>query len=153
MPSKFKKLLTTLIAIIALSMPALVPATSYAGPIAGCNNLDQQVQNGISNATGDSNTCGGGGTVQSGISAIAKTAVNILSIVVGAAAVIMLIYAGFRYISSGGESGSVSSAKNALIYAIVGLVIVALAQVIVHLVFNTATNIGSNSITGVLTLL
>jgi len=61
--------------------------------------------------------------------------------------VIMIIVGGFRYITSGGESGNVSGAKNTLIYAIVGLVIVALAQIIVHYVLNTAssatTNIGS----------
>ncbi|MEK9195824.1 MAG: pilin [Patescibacteria group bacterium] len=63
--------------------------------------------------------------------------VNILSVIVGVVAVIMIIYGGFRYITSGGDSGSVTTAKNTIIYALVGLVIVALAQVIVKFVLNS----------------
>jgi|GEM_PF-403706 len=60
--------------------------------------------------------------------------INIFSLVVGVVSVIMIIYGGFRYITSGGESNSVSSAKNTILYAIIGLVIVALAQTIVRFI-------------------
>lgn len=59
---------------------------------------------------------------------------NILSIIVGIAAVILIIINGLRFITSGGDSNSVSAAKNGVIYAIVGLIVVALAQVIVRFV-------------------
>ncbi len=62
--------------------------------------------------------------------------VNILSIIVGIVALIMIIIGGFYYITSSGDSGKISSAKNTVIYAIVGLIIVALAQVIVRFVLN-----------------
>ena len=55
-------------------------------------------------------------------------------------AVMMIIVGGFRYITSGGASDSVSSAKNTIIYAIVGLVVVALAQFIVQFVLNRVTS-------------
>jgi hypothetical protein len=55
----------------------------------------------------------------------------------------MIIYGGFRYIISGGESGRVGAAKNSLIYAIIGLVIVALAQLIIHFVLNQTNNVGT----------
>jgi hypothetical protein len=51
----------------------------------------------------------------------------------------MIIYGGFRYITSGGESGSISSAKNTILYAIIGLIIVALAQFIVKFILAKAT--------------
>jgi len=60
--------------------------------------------------------------------------INILSFLVGTVAVIMIIYGGFRYISSGGDSGKITSAKNTIIYAIIGLVVTAFAQVIVRFV-------------------
>ena len=66
-----------------------------------------------------------------------KTIVSVLSIVIGIVAVIMFIISGFKYITSGGDSNGVSSAKNTLIYAIVGLIIVALAQFFVHFVLST----------------
>ncbi|OVE79231.1 hypothetical protein BVY00_00960 [bacterium G20] len=70
---------------------------------------------------------------------IVADAINILSLIVGVVAVIMIILGGFRYITSSGNQESVKSAKNTIIYAVVGLVIVALAQIIVKFVLNTAT--------------
>jgi hypothetical protein len=65
---------------------------------------------------------------------IAVTVVNIFTWVVGVIAVIMIIVGGFRYITSGGDSSKVGGAKNAIVFAIVGLIIVILAQVIVRFV-------------------
>jgi len=67
--------------------------------------------------------------------------VNIFSIVVGIVAVIMIIIGGFKYITSSGDSNNISSAKNTIMYAIVGIVIAALAQVIVRFVLKRATNV------------
>ena len=62
---------------------------------------------------------------------------NIFSWVVGVVSVVMIIFGGFKYITSGGDAGGVTGAKNTILYAIVGLVIVALAQVIVRFVIGT----------------
>jgi hypothetical protein len=77
---------------------------------------------------------GGGANVQS----LIKTIVNILSLVVGAAAVIMIILSGMRFITSGGDAQKVSSAKSSLIYALIGLIIVALTQAIIHFTLDNA---------------
>lgn len=69
-----------------------------------------------------------------GLSGIFNTIVKILSVVVGIAAVIMIIVSGLKYVTSGGDSNKTAGAKNTLVYAIIGLVIVALAQFIVHFV-------------------
>ncbi len=71
---------------------------------------------------------------ESGLNGLITTAVNILSLIVGIVAVIMIIIGGFRFITSGGDSGKVGSAKSAVVYAIVGLIVVALAQIIVRFV-------------------
>jgi Type IV secretion system pilin len=65
---------------------------------------------------------------------VIKTIINILSAIVGAVSIIMIIIGGFKYITSSGDSNNVSSAKNTIIYALVGLIIVAFAQVIVQFV-------------------
>ena len=46
----------------------------------------------------------------------------------------MIVIGGFRYVISSGNDQAVSGAKNTIIFALVGLVIVALAQFIVHFV-------------------
>lgn len=97
-------------------------------------------------ATAQTDICSGVGgvdskgscTTSSGLTVmgVVKTIVSVLSIVIGIVAVFMVIISGFKYITSGGDSNGVSSAKNTLIYAIVGLIIVALAQFLVHFVLN-----------------
>lgn len=66
--------------------------------------------------------------------------VDIFSVVVGIVAVIMIIVGGFKYIVSNGDSSQITSAKNTIIYAIVGLVIVAIAQILVRFVLTQASN-------------
>lgn len=58
--------------------------------------------------------------------------VNIFLYVVGVVAVVMVVYGGFRYITSGGDSNKLTSAKNTILYAVVGLVIVIFAYAIVN---------------------
>ena len=52
-------------------------------------------------------------------------------------AVIMIIWGGIRYVLSAGNSAALTSAKNTIIYAIIGLVIAILAYAIVNFVINT----------------
>jgi hypothetical protein len=65
------------------------------------------------------------------------TVINVISVFGGALAVIMIIVGGFRYITSGGSAEGTKSARNTIIYALVGLVVIAVAQIIVHFVINS----------------
>lgn len=71
------------------------------------------------------------------INNVVPVIINILSVIIGIVAVIMIIIAGLKYITSGGDSNKTASAKNTLIYALIGLVIVALAQFITNFVLDT----------------
>jgi hypothetical protein len=139
----FKRLKNMLlIGAATLTMGAVsvgVPATAFA---ATCNPIQTSINSGLVQAggSGSNTTCGASAGASGGLTNLAKKVVNIFSILVGIVAVIMIIYGGFRYITSGGDSGNVGNAKNTLIFAIVGLIIVALAQFIVHYVLNTAVN-------------
>lgn len=77
-----------------------------------------------------------GGQGDPSVSSLVATVINILSWIVGVIAVIMIIISGFTYVTSGGDSGKISTAKTTLIYAIVGIVIVAFAQAIVQFVIS-----------------
>ncbi len=81
-----------------------------------------------------------GGDATASINHIIHTVISLLSAVVGIVAVIMIIVGGFRYITSGGNDASVTGAKNTILYAIIGLIVVALAQVIVHFTISKVTN-------------
>ena len=64
--------------------------------------------------------------------------INIFSILIGAISVIMIIIGGFRYIISGGDQNNVTAAKNTIMYAIIGLVVVLFSQVIVRFILTNA---------------
>ncbi len=69
---------------------------------------------------------------------LVTTIVNIITYVAGVIVIFMIIFAGFRYITSTGDANKVNSAKNTLLYAIVGIIIIVMAQVIVHYIINAA---------------
>jgi len=73
------------------------------------------------------------------ISGLIKTLIQLFATIIGVVAVIMIMVSGFKYITASGDSAKVTSAKNTIIYAIIGLIIAALAQVIVRYVIDTST--------------
>lgn len=59
---------------------------------------------------------------------------NTLLFIIGAIAVVMLIYGGIRYTISGGKADAVKAAKDTILYAIVGIVVAVLAFAAVNFV-------------------
>ena len=71
-----------------------------------------------------------------GTGGILLNVANILAWFGGAIAVIMIIYAGFVYVTSAGDDGKVKNAKNIILYSVVGLVVIVVARMIVLFVVN-----------------
>ena len=59
---------------------------------------------------------------------------NLLYFVAGLVAVIVIVVAGITYATSSGDSGKVTKAKNMILYAVVGLVIVLTAFTVTNFV-------------------
>ncbi len=110
--------------------------------VAGAASAKEEVCNGIGASTGSGGCTEGSGKSLNDIMALV---INIFSWVVGAVAVLFAIIAGFKYITSGGDPSAVKSAKDTLLYVIIGLVIVALSQVIVNFVLKKSNNLTSLS--------
>lgn len=120
--------------VFGLATPALAPTVVYAQ-----NTLnDDGLCDGANLSFSGGGECAGD-EAATRVDSIIQTVINIISIIVGIVAVIMIIIGGFQYITSSGDSGKVSNAKNTILYAIVGLVVVALAQIIVRFVVNRLT--------------
>jgi hypothetical protein len=131
-----RKLLLNIAMLAALIMPVAVPTLAYAD----CPTPDNATTSKDQVLVGVGQTdpkCDG-----SGVDSIIKTIVNILSMLVGVIAVIMIVISGLKYITSGGNPEKASGAKSTLIYAMIGLAIAALTQVLIHFVLfqaNAAT--------------
>ena len=85
----------------------------------------------------DNGSCQGQ-EAESQINKIARNGFQLFSIVIGFIAVIMIIIGGIKYVTSMGDPNSINGAKNTILYAIIGLVISAIAQVIVRFVLTKA---------------
>ena len=84
-----------------------------------------------------------------GDTGIITTITNTLLFIVGALAVIMIIFGGIRYATSAGNASSVTAAKNTILYAIVGLIIAFLAFALVNWVLGSLTPGAGGSFTNV----
>jgi len=117
--------------IIAIAL--VITATLGIGllgtvPQAAASTASENIKEGI-DSTGQSD----GTSLKGGI----KTVTNILLFVLGAIAVIMIIIGGIRYTTSNGDSGQITSAKNTILYAVIGLVVALLAYAIVNFIVDT----------------
>ncbi|HEX6462256.1 MAG TPA: pilin [Candidatus Saccharimonadales bacterium] len=52
-----------------------------------------------------------------------RAVADILIFIIGAIAVIMIIIGGIRYATSGGDQAQITSAKNTILYSVIGLVV------------------------------
>lgn len=132
-----KKINIYLVASIALFAIALFPVSAVYAACPDSSTPKGQVLQGVG-ATGSE--CD-----DDGVTSIIGSVVKILSYVVGIAAIIMIVWAGFRYITSGGDSNKVATAKNTLIYALVGIIVAALAQLLVNTVLTASSDAANSS--------
>lgn len=127
-----KRFLTSLaisLAVAVCGFGAAVPA------VASAISPAQQACQAVANNKGCNDNSGG-----PSVRSLVHLVVTILSWIVGIAAVIMLIVGGLRYVTSSGDSNTASEARGTIIYALVGLAVVAMAQFIVQFIVNRVTH-------------
>jgi hypothetical protein len=129
-----KKIFLSLVILLSSTFSAL-PGTVLA------TNAVQQACSGLNSLSSSnispSNSCGTG---QASVNNIVASVTKLISYIVGAVAVLVIIFAGFKYITSGGNNEAINSARNMILYAIIGLAVAVLAQLIVHYAINTSLN-------------
>lgn len=84
------------------------------------------------------------GTSSSGLMSAIRTIINVLLILAAFVAVIVIIYAGVQYIISRGDEDAAANAKNTILYAVIGLIVIGLSAAIVNFVIGAigGVNIG-----------
>ena len=120
---KLAALLLTLQSAFVLTMPVLV----YAAPgDVVCDQLNTQSQGTVK--------CDG--SSESSVSKIIEQVVNLLTFIIGTAAVVIIVVAGLMYVVSGGNPQNTARAKDAIIYAVVGLIVTVMARLVVNFVIS-----------------
>lgn len=119
--NKLKLILISLIAVAGLAA-VMSPVYASAAPKdviqSGVNKIDKRTKAQKKVKLEDS---------------VAKV-VNTALFIVGAISVIMIVFAGIRYVASAGNTTAVKGAKDTIMYSIIGLVVALLAYAIVNFV-------------------
>lgn len=110
------------LAMAALLTTGIVAAIALPSAV-GAVDLDPCTLDSSSSLCADKNT---------NLGSVLRIIVNILLFIVAAVAVIMIVIAGIRYTTSGGNANAVSAAKNTLLYAVVGLAVAIFSFAIVN---------------------
>jgi len=128
----------TLAGLVTAAGLVVVPLAAQAGAL----NVYQGTQS----------NCGGGGGAQTALCGatqsddfptIVKNVINLLLLVIGMIAVIMIIIGGIRYVTSNGDQNQITGAKNTILYAVIGLVVAIMAFAIVNFVITAFTGGGA----------
>lgn len=70
------------------------------------------------------------------VAVVIKNVIGILSFLVGLVAVLMIVIAGFRFVTSNGDAATAKSARETIIYAVIGIIITVMAYAIVNFVID-----------------
>ena len=149
MISKIRSYALSILTLLTLLTPTIVPAVAGAS----CSTTANNIASGANAATGSNSIgCGSSGVNNSSVGKAAKTIVTLFSVIVGAVSIIMIIYGGFRYITSGGDQKKIESAVASINMSLFGLIIMvaaaALTGIVSYLLFGSATAILSPKIIG-----
>lgn len=121
-------------AIITSFLGAIIASfvVVFAAPLSLAQSFDMSISDGAESARGVDQAAD-----LFGATGIFTTITNVLLFVVGAISVIMVIIGGLRYIISGGNTANVATAKNTVLYAIIGIVVALFAYAIVNFVLSS----------------
>lgn len=140
MKKKILLLVAALAAMVGLLMPGAVYATDggtgngeATGEDASASDFCKNVKNTSSPAY---NSLCGGAKGEADAEEVVKDVLNVVFTWVGIIAVIVIIIGGVLYMTAQGDPGKLAHAKNAIMFAVIGLIVALLSFAIVNFVLD-----------------
>jgi hypothetical protein len=121
------RFLISLVLILGVIAPLPALAVDPYGGLANCSSA------------GDSTVCKTKGNTTdpiTGTNGVLVKVTNVIAFVAGAAAIFFIIFSGIQYITAQGDSQQISKAKQSIIYASVGLIMIVLARQVIGFVLS-----------------
>ncbi|MCA9338863.1 hypothetical protein KC939_00785 [Candidatus Saccharibacteria bacterium] len=118
--AKFISLITIMLLSLGLASVLSAPTTQAISPFGACGGSSSSVCEGR-----DDN-----------LMKIVRNIINTLLFLVGVIAVIVIIISGIRFVTANGNSDQIASARNGIIYSVVGLAVALMAYAIVYFVID-----------------
>jgi hypothetical protein len=126
------KLISSIKLLVIVAGVALLPLI-FTSNVQAVSILNHSCVNSDTSASvcQDGNTSAGAPNPIFGPNGFLTTAIQIIAYIVGIASIIMIIISALRMVLSGGEPSTVSSARSAVLYSLIGVAIAVAAQAIV----------------------
>ncbi|MDB5177184.1 MAG: rane protein of unknown function [Candidatus Saccharibacteria bacterium] len=118
----------------AATTPTTGTGTTTGGAAAGTDGTSTGTGTGTTASGGGSSSSICGAAKQDDLTKIISNIITTILFALGIAAVVMIVIGGIRYTTSNGDSGNIKSAKDTILYAVVGLIVAILAFAIVNFV-------------------
>lgn len=128
-----RRIINYVMCLSVIVVMAAVVTLSSTVPVAA-DGLDVFKQACTDGSAANSELCKNNQTLIGGSNSIWQKIVNTLTFVIGAVAVIMIVIGGLKYVLSNGDQSQITSAKNTILYSVVGLVVAIMANAIVNFV-------------------
>lgn len=122
--------------IVGLSVVVILGAGLF-GASASAVSCSSKSTNPLCKAQVGSNSVGGSDKSNAvSLTTRIHNIINLFIYAIGIVTVVMIVIGGSRYIMSTGDQGKMTSAKNTILYAIIGLIVAVMAYAIVGLVMS-----------------
>jgi hypothetical protein len=120
-----------------LSVLGLCQGKSWASPASICQD-SSNITSGSN--VGSSSFCQDQvGTPSNPIFTTLNLVIDIISSIAGFVAVVMIVVSGLQMVSSSGNSEKISNARNTILYALIGLIVVVLSRILVLFILKKVT--------------
>lgn len=135
----FRRMLVVMAVLGSFLVPVLAPLPGLSGT-GGVASAATDILGKACNGEGANSAACRGRTGQdplTGPSGVLNTVTNIMAWIAGVAAVIFLVVGGIKYITAAGAPAEVQKAKETIIYALIGLIVIVLARAIITFVLGS----------------
>ena len=127
-------MITRFIQKLSIGLAILVATLSFTPALVSAYDPLAEACKGVNKS--ESTACAGQGTTEDPVSNTVKRVTNIVAVIAGIIAVIMIIYYGFQFVTSGGDPQKAKGARSGIIYSAVGLIVIALATPLIHFIIS-----------------
>jgi hypothetical protein len=132
MKKRLQTFITALTALLLVLTPLAHPATTYGIETESSKFACEGAQDGSAGTS-----CTDESSADT-VSKIIRVAIGIFQAIIGVISLFVIILSGLNYVTAGGDAGKVKTARERIIYAVIGLIIVGVAQIIVQFALNRA---------------
>lgn len=132
-----KRLISTLLITLTVFFAATLPTFAFEpfGGV-GCDGNGGNGTGGNSTVCTDADQQAGKSNPLTGTDGLILKVANIIAVIAGVAAVIIIVLAGLRFIQSGGNPDDVAGARRSIVYASVGLIVIVVSRTLLGLILN-----------------